>query len=101
MTDAAQAGGWIEFTADGKCRMKEGPDDEVEEGAYTTDATKDPPRLDITAPSKPGIPLPALYRLDGDTLTLAVCTGADRPKKMESPPGSDVILVTLKRTKKE
>jgi len=100
LAEPSTGGAWIEFTPDGKCRMKEGPQDDVEEGAYTQDAKADPPRLDITAPSKPGVPLPALYRFAGDTLTIAVCTGAYRPTKLESPPGSDVILVTLKRAKK-
>jgi uncharacterized protein (TIGR03067 family) len=43
-----------------------------------------------------------LYRLDGDTLTLCYPNGpkAPRPTGFESPVGSDIFLVTLKRVVK-
>jgi len=43
-----------------------------------------------------------VYKLDGDTLTIALHLGKDakRPAKLESTKDSDVVLVTLKREKK-
>ena len=42
----------------------------------------------------------AVYRLDGDTLVISYVLGGDRPAKIESPPNSDVRMVTLTRLKK-
>jgi len=43
-----------------------------------------------------------IYKLDGDTLTIAIYVGAGakRPAKLESEKDSGVVLVTLKREKK-
>jgi uncharacterized protein (TIGR03067 family) len=88
------------FTADGKLIFKEGNKD-PEEGTYTVDAKKNPAEIDIVPP-KENVTHLGIYKIDGDTLT--ICLGeknaATRPTKFESPDGSNIFLVTLKRVKK-
>jgi uncharacterized protein (TIGR03067 family) len=63
------------------------------------DATAKPARIDLT-PAKPGDPkMLGIYELDGDNLK--VCMSATkRPEKFESPEGSDITLLVMKRVKK-
>ena len=64
------------------------------------DLKQDPPHLDIGVTEK-GPGSKAVFKLDGDTLTVCyVSGGADRPTKVESPLNSNVRLMTLKRIKK-
>jgi uncharacterized protein (TIGR03067 family) len=88
------------FTADGKLIFKEGNKD-AEEGTYTVDAKKNPAEIDVVPP-KESVTHLGIYKIDGDTLT--ICLGeknaATRPTKFESPDGSSIFLVTLKRVKK-
>jgi uncharacterized protein (TIGR03067 family) len=72
----------------------------------TLDPSTDPKILDIkaladTGPLRKGTVLEAIYKLDGDALTLAVYVGEGkkRPEKFESPKDSGVVVVTLKREK--
>ena len=96
------AGTSIAFTADGKVRLREGKQEKVEEGTYKIDAKKDPPEIDIVPPDKDkGPPVIGIYRFEKDTLILCIIMGTDRPKKFESPEGSEVMLITLQRVKKE
>jgi uncharacterized protein (TIGR03067 family) len=46
--------------------------------------------------------LEAIYKLDGDTLMMAVHVGEakKRPDKFESPKDSNVVFITLKLEKK-
>ena len=47
---------------------------------------------------------PCNYKLDGDTLILCFARAkgdSDRPAKFDSPEGSNVMLMTLKRAKKD
>jgi uncharacterized protein (TIGR03067 family) len=73
----------------------------------TLDPSTDPKILDIKAladmgPLRKDTVLEAIYKLDGDALTLAVYVGEGkkRPEKFESPKDSGVVVVTLKREKK-
>ena len=88
----------MHFTfADGKAIVKE-------EGAdigYTVDAKKDPATIDLIAGAKENIL--GIYKIEGDTLTICFPKGgrAERPTKFESPEGSSIVVMTLKREKKK
>ena len=90
----------ITFTKDGKLLFKEGAKDTTE-GSYKVDAKKDPAEIDLTPPKEEGT-LVGIYKLDGDTLTICLSEkgSTDRPTRFESPEGTNVMLITLKRIKK-
>lgn len=90
----------ITFTADGKLISKEGNKD-AEEGSYTFDAKKNPGEIDIVPPKESETHI-GIYKIEGDTLTICLAdkNAATRPTKFESPDGSNIFLVTLKRVKK-
>jgi uncharacterized protein (TIGR03067 family) len=100
--DNPPAGTSITFTADGKVLMKEGSAGKPEEGTYTADPKKSPAELDIAPPTtEKGPNVLAIYKIEGDTLTICLTMGAARPKEFASPPGSEVMLITCKRARKE
>jgi uncharacterized protein (TIGR03067 family) len=90
----------ITFTADGKLIFKEGNKD-AEEGTCKLDAKKNPGEIDIVPPKESETHV-GIYKIDGDTLTICLAdkNSTDRPTKFESPDGSNIFLVTLKRVKK-
>lgn len=99
--DNPPAGTTITFAADGKVFMKEGGDAKAEEGTYKVDIKKMPAELDLVPSLADKAPtLVAIYKIEGDTLTIALTLGGERPKEFASPPGSQVMLVTCKRAKK-
>jgi uncharacterized protein (TIGR03067 family) len=72
------------------------------EGTFTVDAGKMPPTVDMKPGSGQyeGKTLAGIYKLDGDTLTIAFAEpGKDRPTAFESKPGSGVVLVVHKKAK--
>ena len=72
--------------------------------AYKADPAKDPVHIDLLPPGGAGGPAGVgIYKVDGDTLTLCVASGkgAERPARFESPKGSRVMLMTLRRARKD
>ena len=62
----------------------------------------DPKCLDLKIAHGPfqGTVAEAVYKIDGDTLTIAVCvTGKQRPSSFDAPKEAGTFLVTLKRIK--
>jgi len=97
------AGARFTFTEDGKFLMKQKDRDEREEGKYKVDPKKDPAEIEFEGRrGKKDSPILGIYKLDGDSLTLCINGGENaRPTKFESPEGSQNILMTFKRAKKE
>ena len=90
----------VTFTADGKMLFKEGNKEEGT-GSYKVDASKSPGEIEISPPKEDGTLL-GIFKIDGDTLTICLADkgSSDRPTKFESPAGTNIMLVTLKRVKK-
>jgi uncharacterized protein (TIGR03067 family) len=91
----------IRFGADGKFERK-GPDGQVViGGTFTVDTKQTPAHIDITTQEnqKPGPTAKAIFKIEGDTLTICSDNGGNRPKTFESPAGSTTILMVLKRKK--
>ena len=100
--DNPPAGTTITFTADGKVLFKEGADKKAEEGTYKADPKKTPAELDVVPPTaEKGPTILGIYKIEGDTLTICLTMGSDRPKDFAAPAGTEVMLVTCKRAKKE
>ena len=71
-------------------------------GTFTLDATKSPRTMDVTpAGPRKGKPILAIYKLEGDTLTICNAgPGKERPKTFTAPAGSGHTLTVWKREKK-
>jgi len=101
--EAIPAGGvTFAFAPDGKVRITEGAKQPAPTD-YTVDPKKSPAEIDIVLvdPGRAAREMAGIYKVDGDTLTLCLNRGGSRPAKFESPAGSDVMLLTLKRAKKK
>src|SRR5262245_47264524 len=62
----------------------------------TFDSKKDPPEFTFTGSNEQG----GIYKLEGDTLTICYeLGGAKRPQSFDSPVGSNVRIMVLKRIK--
>ena len=71
-------------------------------GTYTIDAGSNPKTMTITGTEGPnhGRTFPAIYEIKGDTLRICYdLSGAKRPSKFETLPGTKLYLVTYSRKK--
>ncbi len=92
---AAFAGGKLQLTAN----TYEFAGDK---GTYAVVSTKAPAQMDIHGVEGPnaGKDIPAIFALEGDSLTICYQLGAgERPGAFESPSGSKVLLITYAREK--
>ncbi len=92
----------IAFAADGKATLREGDRAKAEEVTYAIDPKKSPAHIDLVPPAKEKEPtLFGIYKIEKDELTICMTMGGERPTKFESPAGSQIMLMTFKRAKKE
>jgi uncharacterized protein (TIGR03067 family) len=67
------------------------------EWRFTADPAKSPPQIDWKDGEDT---VAAIYKVDGDTLTLCYChTANDRPTRFDSPKGAHLVLLSFKRAK--
>jgi uncharacterized protein (TIGR03067 family) len=68
---------------------------------FQFDPTADPPALDYNAPPGPAGPtLLAVYKLDGDELTVCRAgTDQPRPTGFQAPAGSGLLVIKFRRVK--
>jgi|SRR5947209_20266348 len=100
--DNSPPGSSMELTAEGKMILHENGHDIT--GSYKTDPKKDPAEIDLTLEDPKGgatVPMVGIFKLDGDNLQMCLAMAGDRPRKLESPEMAPVVLLTLKRTKKD
>jgi uncharacterized protein (TIGR03067 family) len=95
------AGSLMTFAKDGKSTMKEDKDAKLVEMSYTLDPKQDPSHITLTEAGMGNITLLGIYKLEGETLTICLASGKDRPTAFASRAGSANILITLKRPKKD
>ena len=91
----------LTFTADGRYESKT-PEGEVRSsGSFTADPKKQPAELDMTEAAQPApMPAPAIYRIEGDTLTICTAVGGkERPTSFDAKAGPNTALLVLKRIK--
>jgi uncharacterized protein (TIGR03067 family) len=74
-----------------------------EEFSFKTDKKADPAQIDLTSARNKTEVIKGIYKFDKGELILCFPKGGqgDRPTKFESPAGTDVILLTLERSKKK
>ena len=91
----------FEIFAGGKYLAQVG--EEKDAGTFTVDAAKKLREMDVKPTGGPlkGKLVKAIYKLDGDTLTMCYDHDAgDRPKAFESKPDTNLLLLVYKREKK-
>ena len=90
----------LTFTADGRYESKT-PEGEVKSsGTFAADPKKQPAEIDMTEAARP-VPTatPAIYRIEGDTLTICTTIGNERPTAFDAKAGANNVLLVFKRLK--
>jgi uncharacterized protein (TIGR03067 family) len=97
-------GAGVEFLPGGKRLWRDGPDAEIEERSYLLGAKSSPPAIDLIKPGDGPAPIahPCIFKIDGDTLVIAVGPqDGERPKTFEEGRERGRALMTFKRIKKK
>jgi uncharacterized protein (TIGR03067 family) len=87
----------IRFAADGAATFSGGPPAATTVGEYTLNAARSPAEVDILFPGTGAGAMIGIVKRDGDDLVLCFGPPGARPTRFESPAGSGVGLLTLKR----
>ena len=91
------------FTKDGKLTVVEGnKKDKDDTGGYKIDTTKKPAELDLIPP--PAVKdrnILAIFKIEGDTLTICAKRDGTRPTEFVSTKENQAMLIVLKRVKKD
>jgi len=93
----------ITFTAEGKV-IREGAGKTEDGGTITVDLKKTPHEIDVVEAGgqQMGQTGKGIFKVEGDTITICMTIGdGERPTKFESPAGSQNILFTMKRVKRD
>jgi uncharacterized protein (TIGR03067 family) len=96
-------GAGVEFLPDGRRLWRDGPDDAVEQRSYVMGPKSSPPAIDLIKPGDGPQPIMhrSIYKVDGDTLVIAVGQqDGERPKTFEEGRERGRMLMTFKRVKK-
>lgn len=89
----------IKFASDRTHAFIDGQTGQSFEGTYTFDPKKSPAEVDIEFRGEAAQSMIGIVKRDGDGLLLSFTQTGTRPTKFESPAGSGVGLLTLKRVK--
>jgi uncharacterized protein (TIGR03067 family) len=99
------AGVRFTFTTDGRVLVEGGPRATSQRWRYTTDPKKSPAEFDAavgdTAVADATQKMVGVYKVDGDTLTIAVSWDKARATAFDAPAGPLGHVLTLKRVKRD
>jgi uncharacterized protein (TIGR03067 family) len=91
----------LTFAEDGTIIARKNGKEEPGPSRFSHDPKKSPAEIDLTE-ARPGakeMTVKAIYKIDGETLTICMAPMGERPTKFDS--GGMAIMMTFKRMKKE